>query len=335
MHIVFTTPHTRIAGGTKVILTIADRLARNGVKTSVVVKKYTSSDLSWFASKKGKPGFTVCGSNVDVDRKLSDASCIVHYGDDTSLFDVDTKHIMYFQNFGVHSPDIENNNMLNRKYNQVATTSKWLHDISVKNGHNTVIIPPGIDEIFCKSAVAKTKPPTIGCLFHHHHSKNIGMFFDIVHALKKKINIQVLFLSSSVPTFSVKDKIRGVKHNIYIAPERSLLPSIYSSCDVWVTPSTVEGFGLPTLEAMSCEVPVVSTMNRGLDEHLIHGTNCMTVPGFDKDSAKQAADHIHYLMANDRFRHKIANNGKLLSQHFSWHRSIAAWINLIARTCKK
>ena len=49
----------------------------------------------------------------------------------------------------------------------------------------------------------------------------------------------------------------------------SYLASIYRSLNLFVLPSRGEGFGLPPLEAMSCEVPVIGTKATGMEEYML------------------------------------------------------------------
>jgi phosphatidylinositol alpha-mannosyltransferase len=49
------------------------------------------------------------------------------------------------------------------------------------------------------------------------------------------------------------------------------LAALYRRAWAYVTPSTYEGFGLPSLEAMACGTPVVATPNPGSVEMLDHG----------------------------------------------------------------
>ena len=46
------------------------------------------------------------------------------------------------------------------------------------------------------------------------------------------------------------------------------LRSLYKALDLFVFPSRGEGFGLPPLEAMSCEVPVIGTKATGMAEYM-------------------------------------------------------------------
>ncbi|MCK0123652.1 glycosyltransferase [Gelidibacter sp. F2691] len=54
----------------------------------------------------------------------------------------------------------------------------------------------------------------------------------------------------------------------HIAVSREKMPLLINSCDVCVSTSLIETFGIATLEALFCGIPVVSTRNGGIDEFI-------------------------------------------------------------------
>ena len=60
----------------------------------------------------------------------------------------------------------------------------------------------------------------------------------------------------------------GKKHLLYFARflQEEHLPAVYSMSEVFVYPSTYEGFGLPPLEALACGTPVVVARSSSLPE---------------------------------------------------------------------
>lgn len=60
-------------------------------------------------------------------------------------------------------------------------------------------------------------------------------------------------------------------------PKR-LMPDIYSKCDLVVLPSIEDSFNMCVLEALSCDVPVVTTENTGAGELITHRKNGSIVP---------------------------------------------------------
>ena len=74
---------------------------------------------------------------------------------------------------------------------------------------------------------------------------------------------------------------------------REAVEEILSIADLFIIPSETESFGLAALEAMACEVPVISTNTGGLKEVNIDG-----VTGFTSDvgdTTKMAKDALHIL----------------------------------------
>jgi N-acetyl-alpha-D-glucosaminyl L-malate synthase BshA len=63
----------------------------------------------------------------------------------------------------------------------------------------------------------------------------------------------------------------GIAEHIKFLGKQSDLVDILSAADLFLMPSQSESFGLSALEAMSCEVPVISSSAGGLPELVVHG----------------------------------------------------------------
>jgi len=78
--------------------------------------------------------------------------------------------------------------------------------------------------------------------------------------------------------FSEAINAYGLENNVEIVgfvPNKEL-PNYYNDCDVFVTPSRWEGFGMPILEAMACGKPCVA-LNKYNTKYLIEDSNGGTV----------------------------------------------------------
>jgi glycosyltransferase involved in cell wall biosynthesis len=98
-------------------------------------------------------------------------------------------------------------------------------------------------------------------------------------------------------------------------PSDKELTALYASCDVFVSASWYEGFGLPPLEAMACGVPVVLTDSRGIREFAVNGENCLMVPIRDP---KALADAILRVLTDEELATRIAANGLQTASRYSW-----------------
>jgi N-acetyl-alpha-D-glucosaminyl L-malate synthase BshA len=90
---------------------------------------------------------------------------------------------------------------------------------------------------------------------------------------------------------------------------------LLSVCDLFIMPSEKESFGLAALEAMACEVPVISSNTGGLPELVIQGkTGFMSNVGDLEDMAKNAL----FILQEDNLPHfKAASLAR--AQEFDIH----------------
>jgi glycosyltransferase involved in cell wall biosynthesis len=107
----------------------------------------------------------------------------------------------------------------------------------------------------------------------------------------------------------------------FFDPSQQMLSAIYSSCDIFILPSHLEGFPRTRLEAMACGVAVVTTDCLGGGEMIRDGETALVVPPRDP---KAMAEAIIRLLKDESLRKRIAENGYKKAQEFTWERSIDA-----------
>lgn len=97
----------------------------------------------------------------------------------------------------------------------------------------------------------------------------------------------------------------------------------YRSADIFLFPSVVhEAFGVPIVEAMAVEVPVIASRQGGITELVEHGKTGLLVKPND---APALAEAILYLLQNEEIRHAMAQAGRQRAiDMFSWERTTAA-----------
>lgn len=87
--------------------------------------------------------------------------------------------------------------------------------------------------------------------------------------------------------------------------KQEAVEEILSVCDLFILPSETESFGLAALEAMACEVPVISSNAGGIPEVNIHGeTGYLSNVGDVADMAKNA---LQILKDETTLKHFKAN----------------------------
>lgn len=96
----------------------------------------------------------------------------------------------------------------------------------------------------------------------------------------------------------------------------STLVSYYACAKLVVFPSFHEGFGLPLLEAMKCETPVIGADAPGTRE-ILSFADAM----FDPHSTKAMTELIAASLTDDALRQKLLANGHKTLERYSWNQS--------------
>ena len=94
------------------------------------------------------------------------------------------------------------------------------------------------------------------------------------------------------------------------------LPLFYKNAEVFVLPSLYEGFGLPILEAMQYDCPVVTSNVSSLPEA---GGDAAIY--FDPNNAEDIAEKIEKVISDPKLREEMVRKGKEQIKKFSWEKS--------------
>jgi glycosyltransferase involved in cell wall biosynthesis len=94
------------------------------------------------------------------------------------------------------------------------------------------------------------------------------------------------------------------------------LPALYAAAEVFAFPSFWEGFGLPVLEAMACNTPVVTSNTSSLPE--VAGGAAVLV---DPDSPESIESGLLEVLLDDGRREELRRRGLRRAEEMSWQRS--------------
>ncbi len=95
------------------------------------------------------------------------------------------------------------------------------------------------------------------------------------------------------------------------------LARLYGEAEVAIVPSLYEGFSLPAIEAMSCEVPVVATTGGALPE--VIGTSGETGILVEPNDPEALVDAIRQLLDDPAARERLGKNGRQrVIERFTW-----------------
>jgi glycosyltransferase involved in cell wall biosynthesis len=108
------------------------------------------------------------------------------------------------------------------------------------------------------------------------------------------------------------------------------LPAIYTQCDVFLYPSLRESFGIPMLEAMSCNVAVITSNTSSMPE--IAGDAAHII---DPHSPQEITQGLITLLSNEAYRNSLCEKGLKRSKNFSWKNMAQEYLELYKATILK
>jgi L-malate glycosyltransferase len=98
--------------------------------------------------------------------------------------------------------------------------------------------------------------------------------------------------------------------------KQDAIEELLAICDLFLMPSDNESFGLAALEAMACEVPIVSSNGGGLPEVNTHGvTGFLSNPG----EVDEMAEYAIKLLQDDEMLKTFRANALLQAKRFDLH----------------
>jgi len=103
--------------------------------------------------------------------------------------------------------------------------------------------------------------------------KRVQDVVRIFHEVRKKIPSKLILIGDGPDRSSCEALARelGIFDDVKFLGKQNELVCLLSASDLFLIPSQSESFGLSALEAMACEVPVISSSVGGLPELVLHG----------------------------------------------------------------
>lgn len=111
----------------------------------------------------------------------------------------------------------------------------------------------------------------------------------------------------------------GVEKSVRFLPPRSDVISYYSAADAVVGPSLEDTFALPTVEAMACGLPVITSMGNGASELIVNGRDGLLLTNTE-DAAELVAS-IRLLCSDKYLRKQLGENASRAVAHLNWDES--------------
>lgn len=153
--------------------------------------------------------------------------------------------------------------------------------------------------------------------------KNISRLIEAYSLLSKKIKEEYKLVIVGKKGWLYEDILKapekyGVSEAIlfldYVSDQD--LPQFYKNAKVFVLPSLYEGFGLPVLEAMRYDCPVVISNISSLPE--AGGEAALY---FNPEDVNDIKDKIEMVLTDEKLREKMIEKGRMHHKKFTWEKA--------------
>lgn len=156
-------------------------------------------------------------------------------------------------------------------------------------------------------------------LIHTSNFRKVKRIEDVLNTfaiVRKEVPARLMMVGDGPERVKAEDLCRqiGMCDDIVFLGNQNKVEEIYSIGDIFLMPSANESFGLAALEAMACEVPVISSNAGGLPELVVDGKTGFTSPIGNVE--KMAADAISLLKDEAKWK-KFSQAAKEHAHNFT------------------
>lgn len=182
-----------------------------------------------------------------------------------------------------------------------------------------------------KKAIAPNNEKIIAHISNFRKVKRVGDVVRIFAKMRESIPAKLLLIGDGPERQNLEILCRELQlcDDILFLGKQDAIEELLAISDLFLMPSESESFGLSALEAMTCEVPVISSDAGGLPEVNIHGkTGYLSPIGDIEDMAKNglailANEEIHQqFRANALAQAKTFELSKILPIYESYYQEI-------------
>jgi glycosyltransferase involved in cell wall biosynthesis len=168
-----------------------------------------------------------------------------------------------------------------------------------------------------------------------HPRKNLVNLLKAFSVFKKKqqSNLKLVLAGRMAwknKSFSDSLKTYKYRNDVLLTGylEENELVNVVGSAYALVYPSLLEGFGVPVLEAMHCDVPVITSSNSSMQE--IAKKAALYA---DPNDYHDLADKMMLLYKDETLRKNLIQKGKEIAFQYSWDKTAALLWQSILKAC--
>lgn len=171
------------------------------------------------------------------------------------------------------------------------------------------------DKDHFKKAIAPNGERVIVHTSNFRKVKRVDDAIRVFQKIHEKVPSKLLLIGDGPERHSLEELCRkiGLCDEIRFLGKQDAIEELLAIADLFLMPSESESFGLAALEAMACEVPVISSDTGGLPEVNIHGeTGFMSSVG----DIKSMADHSIKLLTDEEMLARFRQNALEQARRF-------------------
>jgi L-malate glycosyltransferase len=149
-------------------------------------------------------------------------------------------------------------------------------------------------------------------ILHASNFREVKRVVELVEIMRTVVdaypNTRLVIAGDGPTRIEVERKIEELKlcNSVHLLGIKSNMQEIMCSADVFAMNSTLEGMPLVLLEAMSCELAVITTPAGGIPELVRPGIDGVVTKGFGKE---EYAEELIKLLEDDKRRKKLGEAG--------------------------
>ncbi|NOQ68157.1 glycosyltransferase, partial [Patescibacteria group bacterium] len=171
----------------------------------------------------------------------------------------------------------------------------------------------------------------VGSIFNRRHIPEIIEAFEKIAGKYKDYQLLIIGKNHTHPFVDINGKIKTTNNNLgrnaiihldFVNEEELLV--FYGLCEISVSLSDYEGFGLPVLEAQFFGKPVITSHNSSLVE--VGGDSVEFVK---ENTANEIYNSLERVISDDNRRLDLIKRGNENLKRFSWERCAEETMNKI------
>lgn len=240
----------------------------------------------------------------------------------------------FIRHYELHGGDPERVKATYRMPALKLVIARWLQRLMADEygDYDAVLVPNGVDwSQFGSEPRARQDRPTVGLLFSRVAWKGVDTAFEAIRLVQRSCpELRVISFGARPME---RSRITPDHFEFHLRPPQEMIPTLYRSADCWIVSSTLEGFGMPGLEAAACGCPVVATRCGGPEDYVEDGVNGYLVPVGDPEAM---ADAILKVLTLDETRWKAMSDASYaIAKRFDWDRSAEILENALLKAVRE